>query len=166
MIEPEPSNGGLGHARRAPEATRSLDVSTRSTQDGTSIALPPSVFYVLERAAEVMARGDSITIVPVGRELTTQQAADLLNVSRQYLVRLLDAGRIPFRKTGTHRRVRIEDALVFRETADQDRREACHASTRSTAGTTPRHRKRGPQPPHRSPASSGRSGRQGSGEDA
>lgn len=70
MIEPEPSNGGLGHARRAPETTRSLDVSTRSTQDGTSIALPPSVFYVLERAAEVMARGDSITIVPVGRELT------------------------------------------------------------------------------------------------
>ena len=134
--------------------------------DGTSIALPPSVFYVLERAAEVMACGDSITIVPVGRELTTQQAADLLNVSRQHLVRLHDAGRIPFRKTGTHRRVRIEDVLAFREIRDQDRREGCHASPRSTAGTTPRHRKRGPRPPHRSPASRGRGGLQGSGEDA
>lgn len=89
---------------------------------GESIALPESVFYVLERIAEVLARGDSITVVPVGREVTTQQAADLLNVSRQYLVRLLDDGRIPFRKTGKHRRLRIEDVLEFRERRDKDRR--------------------------------------------
>ena len=57
-----------------------------------TIPIPASVFYVLERVAEVLARGDSITIVPVGKEVTTQQAADLLNVSRQYLVRLLDEG--------------------------------------------------------------------------
>lgn len=89
---------------------------------GESIALPESVFYVLERVAEVLARGDSITVVPVGREVTTQQAADLLNVSRQYLVRLLDEGRIPFRKTGKHRRLRIEDVLSFKATRDKDRR--------------------------------------------
>lgn len=76
---------------------------------GESIALPESIFYVLERVAEVLARGDSITVVPFGREVTTQQAADLLNVSRQYVVRLLDEGRIAFRKTGKHRRLRIED---------------------------------------------------------
>lgn len=89
---------------------------------GESIALPESVFYVLERVAEVMARGDSITVVPVGREVTTQQAANLVNVSRQYLVRLLDEGRIPFRKTGKHRRLRIEDVLSFKEIRDKDRR--------------------------------------------
>lgn len=100
--------------------------------NGESIALPESVFYVLERVAEVMARGDSITVVPVGRELTTQQAADLLNVSRQYLVRLLDDGRIPFRKTGKHRRLRIDDVLSFKEARDKDRRAGLRALSRMT----------------------------------
>ena len=79
-----------------------------------------------------MARGDSITVVPVGREVTTQQAADLLNVSRQYLVRLLDEGRIPFRKTGKHRRIRIEDVLAFKETRDKDRRAGLRELSRMT----------------------------------
>lgn len=89
---------------------------------GESIVLPESIFYVLERVAEVLARGDSITVVPVEREVTTQQAAALLNVSRQYLVRLLDEGRIPFRKTGKHRRLRIEDVLEFKDNRDRNRR--------------------------------------------
>lgn len=88
---------------------------------GEDIAIPESIFYVLERVAEVMARGDSVTVVPVGKEMTTQQAADLLNVSRQYLVRLLDEGRIPHTKTGRHRRLRIEDVLAFKEQRDQER---------------------------------------------
>ena len=99
---------------------------------GESIPLPESVFFVLERVAEVLARGDSLTVVPVGRELTTQQAADLLNVSRQYLVRLLGEGRIPFRKTGKHRRLRIEDVLSFKETRDEDRREGLRDLSRMT----------------------------------
>ncbi|MEY4510099.1 MAG: hypothetical protein RLZZ450_2221 [Pseudomonadota bacterium] len=94
--------------------------------------MPESVFYVLERVAEVLARGDSITVVPVGREVTTQQAADLLSVSRQYLVRLLDEGRIAFRKTGKHRRLRIEDVLEFKDKRDKDRRAGLRELSRMT----------------------------------
>jgi len=88
---------------------------------GEVTELPHSVFLLLERVIEVLARGDAITLVPVGRELTTQQAANILNVSRQYLVRLLDDRRIPFRKTGSHRRVRMEDLLEFKQQRDRDR---------------------------------------------
>ena len=99
---------------------------------GEMIAIPASVFYVLERVVEVLARGDSITVVPIGKELTTQQAADLLNVSRQYLVRLLDDKRIAFRKTGKHRRLRIEDVLAFKEQRDKDRRAGLRELSRLT----------------------------------
>jgi excisionase family DNA binding protein len=97
---------------------------------GEEIRIPDSIFYVLERVAEVMARGDSITVVPVGKEMTTQQAADLLNVSRQYLVRLLDEGRIPHTKTGRHRRLRIEDVIAFKEQRDNERKASLDELTR------------------------------------
>lgn len=99
---------------------------------GDEIQIPESVFYVLERVAEVLARGDSITVVPVGQELTTQQAADILNVSRQYLVRLLDDKQIPFSKVGKHRRVRIEDILDFKKKRDGNRRAALDELSRAS----------------------------------
>lgn len=88
------------------------------------VGIPASVFHLLERLVEVMARGDSITLVPVGQELTTQQAANLLNVSRQYLVRLLDQGEIRFTKTGKHRRLRVEDVLNYKTRRDRRKRKA------------------------------------------
>jgi excisionase family DNA binding protein len=97
---------------------------------GEKMALPESVFHALERVAEVLARGDAVAIVPVGKELTTQQAADVLNVSRQYLVRLLDEGRMPHTRTGRHRRVRIEDVLAFKEQRDRQRQAALDELTR------------------------------------
>ncbi|MFT3913432.1 MAG: excisionase family DNA-binding protein [Anaeromyxobacteraceae bacterium] len=112
--------------------TRSAPACKLVGPGGKAIPLPESVFYVLERVAEVLARGDSITVVPVGREVTTQQAADLLNVSRQYLVRLLEGERIPYRKTGKHRRLKIEDVLAFRARRDQERREGLRQLSRTT----------------------------------
>lgn len=88
---------------------------------GDETELPESVFLLLERVVEVLGRGDALTVVPVGKELTTQQAANILNVSRQYLVRLLNDGRIPYSKTGAHRRVRIEDVLAYKRQRDRDR---------------------------------------------
>src|SRR5262249_27121236 len=109
----------MAHARRrrAPECQL---VGPR----GEAIAIPESVFYVLDRVSEALARGDAITVVPVGKELTTQQAANLLNVSRQYLVRLLEEKKLPFTRTGKHRRLRIEDVLAFKEQRDRERKAA------------------------------------------
>lgn len=103
------------HERRRPAECKLVGPS------GDAISVPEALFHVLVRVVEVMARGDAITIVPVGKEVTTQQAADMLNVSRQYLVRLLDEGRIPYTKTGKHRRLRIEDVLAFRDRRDSER---------------------------------------------
>ncbi|MCA9541513.1 MAG: helix-turn-helix domain-containing protein [Myxococcales bacterium] len=88
---------------------------------GEVTELPESAFRLFARIVEVLARGDAVALVPVGKELTTQQAAGVLNVSRQYLVRLLDEGRIAHRKTGTHRRVRMEDVLAYKNQRDRDR---------------------------------------------
>ena len=92
--------------------------------DGERIDLPPTVFQVLEQVAELMARGDSIMVVPYGRDLTTQQAANLLNMSRQFLVNLVDRGDIPATRTGRHRRLKIEDVLAYRTRRAKARRKA------------------------------------------
>jgi excisionase family DNA binding protein len=97
---------------------------------GERTLVPEAVFFVLERVVEVLARGDAITVVPVGKELTTQQAADLLNVSRQYVVRLLDEGKIPHTKTGKHRRLRIEHVLEYQRVRDSERRAKLDELTR------------------------------------
>lgn len=94
--------------------------------------IPETVLLALRRVAELLGGGDAITVVPVGKELTTQQAADILNVSRQYLVRLLDEGRIPCTRAGKHRRIRVRDLLAFKRARDRERRAALDKLTRMT----------------------------------
>lgn len=81
---------------------------------GETLSLPEVLLSVLNSVSQVMARGASVVLVPVDSELTTQQAAELLSISRQYLVKLLKKGEIPYRTTGKHRRLHIDDVLSYR----------------------------------------------------
>jgi excisionase family DNA binding protein len=87
------------------------------------LVLPAGAVQLLGTILTEIARGNSVTAVAVQAELTTQQSADLLNVSRPYLIRLLDQGEIPHHKSGSHRRVALKDVLDYKRKADQ-RREA------------------------------------------
>jgi excisionase family DNA binding protein len=89
---------------------------------GDGMPIPSSLRRVLVAAARQLADGNGVSIMPVTAEVTTQQAADLLNVSRPFVIGLLDKGEIPFHKVGTHRRIRLKDLLVYRASRDGSRR--------------------------------------------
>ena len=82
--------------------------------DGDTVELPPALARVVAAALAEVAGGHAVELRPVEEELATQAAADLLGVSRPFLVRLLDDGEIPSWKVGTHRRVRRADVLAYR----------------------------------------------------
>jgi excisionase family DNA binding protein len=91
--------------------------------DAEVLAVPRGAVELLARILAHLAAGHGVSVVPSHAELTTQQAADMLNVSRPFLIGLLDAGEIDYRKVGKHRRVRASSLMNYLRSDDQRRRE-------------------------------------------
>jgi excisionase family DNA binding protein len=89
--------------------------------DGTQLDLPPEVFEVLRQVVLAMSQGLAITVAPQHTVLTTSEAAHLLGISRPTLVRLLEAGEIPYEQPNRHRRVRLADLLAYQERTQRAR---------------------------------------------
>jgi excisionase family DNA binding protein len=98
--------------------------------DGTTVDIPQQLVGVLEAVVEQLRAGNGVSVAPLHAELTTVEAAELLNVSRPHLIKLLDRGELPHRMVGTHRRLKLIDVLTYRDDQDATAREALDEMTR------------------------------------
>ncbi len=125
-------------AEMAREALRSMHAALRAESDlgphepvrltvadeSAEVIVPKAVLELLTRVLASMANGQGVTLVPARAELTTQQAADMLNVSRPFLIGLLESGEIEYRTVGTHRRVKADSLVSYMRKDDDERRDA------------------------------------------
>lgn len=93
--------------------TRSHQVTIRLQESEESIVIPRKALEFLGFILSSMAQGKAVSLIPSDSEVSTQQAADMLNVSRPHLVKLLEKGALPFKKVGSHRRILLEDVLQY-----------------------------------------------------
>jgi excisionase family DNA binding protein len=108
-------------------ATRDQNLPIQLGGPGTAdepLVLPHASVELLSGILREMAKGNAVTLIPVDAELTTQQAAELLNVSRPFLIEQLDNGSIPHRQAGAQRRVLFKDLMEYKQKMDQKRRRA------------------------------------------
>lgn len=116
MTMPTPQRLLAPDKKKAQEAHEAL----RQLQE-TKVDLPADVLFVLEQVLTALSQGYGISIIPERAELTTVQAADILNVSRPYLIdKLLETGKIPYHKVGSHRRIRMEDVMAYKQKRDEE----------------------------------------------
>ena len=104
--------------------TQQMNLVCQGRAQEEQIALPAIAIPLFQRILETLAAGHAVTIIPQHAELTTMEAADILNVSRPYLVKLLEAGEIPFHRVGRHRRVRMEHLMAYKEKSERQSRAA------------------------------------------
>ncbi len=106
------------------DLSQSVSMTLQGSDSPIELSIPVSALRLLGEVLTQMAQGNAVTLIPFRAELTTQQAADLLGVSRPFLVAQVDAGELPSRKVGTHRRVFFKDVLVYKQAMDSKRLEA------------------------------------------
>lgn len=126
-----PSDSDIALARESGRALSAV-LKTRAemqqidirADDGTAhtVSLPTSALRLLLDILAEIGQGNAVSVIPIHALLTTQEAADILNVSRPFLVQLLEKGDIPFHKVGTHRRVRYEHVIAYKNATDSKRR--------------------------------------------
>jgi excisionase family DNA binding protein len=102
------------------EETQSIRVIDQAGEH-EAVRIPTAAFRLLIDVLSEMAQGNAVSLIPVHAELTTQEAADMLNVSRPHLIKLLDSGVIPFHKVGTHRRVCYRHLVDYKAKVDSER---------------------------------------------
>ena len=107
-----------------------LKLHVRDSEREQPIELPAGAVDLLMHVLEAMAAGQGVTLIPESAELTTAQAADVLNVSRPFLIKLLDQKAIPHRKVGRHRRIRMEDVMAYKDAIDREREQVLDQLTR------------------------------------
>jgi excisionase family DNA binding protein len=117
----------LDHSRAVNIAI--LEDGVESIQDSPILKLPPKVLRLFADMLGSLAQGNAVAIMPKELYVSTQEAAMFLNVSRPYLIRMLDEGKIPYHKVGTHRRIKFEDVVTYRD----QRNKASHAALQELA---------------------------------
>ena len=101
-----------------------LSVTAADGKKSEPVVLPASAVRLLVQMLAEMAEGNAVALVAVHAELTTQQAADALGVSRPFVIKQIREGRLPHRRIGTHRRVMFKDLMAFKHRLDADRAKA------------------------------------------
>jgi len=119
------AQGDVPQVARLDQALRAATGSAQRLEivlsNGEHMTLPDDVQRALALVTREMATGNGVAVVPVHHELTTHEAAAVLHVSRPHLIRMLDEGRLPSRKIGTHRRIRFDDVMAYRAREEDER---------------------------------------------
>ena len=130
LIAPDPVTPTKHDMELATSSSRRLvryrdqSLNVRISESNELIELPAAAVTLLVDLLSAMAEGSSVTLIPIHAELTTQKAADLLGVSRPFIIKLLEDKEIPHRLVGTHRRILFKDLMEYRHRVDNKRAEA------------------------------------------
>lgn len=127
----EPADGGDAALLQTIDSRLERDGEMRLLdRRGEILPVPAAAFSLVHDLIHRLARGEAVVLAAAGEDLTTEEAADLLGISRTYLVEMLERDEIPYSKTGSHRRIRRRDLLIYKQRRDAARREGLRQITR------------------------------------